>query len=199
MKPHDVARAGRVVLKAHPCACNPIRAIHRASRKRLIRPALADRNGRVSQNLGHPPRSGGRTQRNALHAVDLHPVSRRRGGAEKARRVARMDSGQFAVSTGTCCQRTPEPTRAVVRLDRTTDPSGCHFSWLLLFGQAKRSDSLDAVERKHLLRGRREKRLTNLATAETRTSGVPQANDQPRSRRSRRGDVDHHIDAQADG
>ena len=96
------------------------------------------------------------TQCIAPRAVDLPPVSGRRGGGEKARRVARRDSRQFAVSTGTCCQQTPEPTRAVVRLLRTTDPSGCHFSWLLLFGQAKRSDSRA---------GRREKRLTSLATA----------------------------------
>ena len=81
-----------------------------------------------------------------LRAFDVHTVSGRRVGGEKARRVARMDSGQFAASTRMCWQRTPEPSRIVVRLHRTTDPSGCHFSWLLLFGQEKRSDSLDAVE-----------------------------------------------------
>ena len=47
--PNGYASTGRVGLKAHPCACNPIRAIPRASRKRLFRPALADRKGWIDQ------------------------------------------------------------------------------------------------------------------------------------------------------
>ncbi len=70
------------------CAGDRRRAIHCASRKRLLRPALADRNGRVSQKNQQPPRSGGITQRVALRAVDLYADSGRRGGEGSARRVA---------------------------------------------------------------------------------------------------------------
>ena len=120
----------------------------------------------------------------ALHAFDLSPISGRRGGAEKARRVARMDSGQFAGSTGMCCQRTPEPACVVVRLHRTTDPLRAHL--LVTFLCEQKSDSAGDSRKKRLtrvasatslaksqikmgsrLRGNDEmKCLTSLATAE---------------------------------
>ena len=90
----------------------------------------------------------------ALRAFDLHTVSGRRGGAEEARRVARMDSGQFAVSTGMCCQRTPEPACAVVQLHRTTDPPRAHL-WPTFLCEEKGGAA----------GGSPAKRLTSLATA----------------------------------
>ena len=89
-------------------------------------------------------------------AVDPCPVLGWPGGFGKARRVARRDSGQFADSTGMCCQRTPEPSRAVVQLHRTTDPSGCAFFGLRFFAQTKKGDSRA---------GRREERFAILAVA----------------------------------
>ena len=68
-----------------------------------------------------------------------------------------MDSGQFAVSTGMCCQRTPEPSRAVVQLHRTTDPPRAHL-WPTFLCEEKGGS----------LAGRREKRLPSLATANMR-------------------------------
>ena len=65
-----------------------------------------------------------------------------------------MDSGQFAASTRMCCQRTPEPSRVVVRLHRTTDPPRAHL-WATFLCEQKGGS----------LAGRREKRLANLATA----------------------------------
>ena len=57
VKPCGYASDGRVRLTAHPCTDSRIRAIPRASRKRLIRPPLADRNG--IQRQRHPTQSGG--------------------------------------------------------------------------------------------------------------------------------------------
>ncbi len=125
------------------------------ARKRLLRPALADRNGRVSHKQLQPPRSGGSTQRFALRAFDLPPVSWRRAGAEKARRVARMDSGQLGVSAGMHCRQTPEPACAVVRRHRTTDPPRAHL--LVTFLCEQKSDWVG---------GSRTIRLTHLAIAE---------------------------------
>ena len=53
-------------------------------------------------------------------------------------------------------RRTPEPTRAVVQLHRTTDPSGCAFFGLRFFAQTKKGNSRA---------GRREKRFAILAVA----------------------------------
>ena len=111
----------------------------------------------MGQKKPQPPRSGGFAQRDALRALDLYPVSGRRVGGEKARRVARMDSGQFAVSTGTCCQRTPEPSRVVVQLHRTTEPPRAHL--LVTFLCEQKSDSAG---------GSRNNRLTSLATTDPR-------------------------------
>ena len=122
--------------------------------------------------------STSKAQRSALRcaAVELRPVLGRRGGAGKARRVARMDSGQFAASTGMCCQRTPEPSRVVGRLHRTTDPSGCAFFGLRFFAQTKKGNSragrrekrfaILAVAIEKVRRGSRVIRLSSLATAE---------------------------------
>ena len=61
----------------------------------------------------------------------------------KARRVGAMDCAQFDVSPWMDCRRTP---RVALRSRRAGCPetaaSGWPFSWLLLFGHAKRSDSL---------------------------------------------------------
>ncbi len=113
-----------------------------------------------------------------LRAVDLPTVSGRRGGGEKARRVARRDSGQFAVSTRKCCQRTPELARVVVRLLRTTDPPRAHLWPTFLCEEkggaaggspAKRLTSM-ATAKHQSARGSRKKRLANLAKAEHETA-----------------------------
>ena len=195
--PRGYAPTGRVGLKAHPCACNPIHAIHRASRKRLIRPAVADPKGRVDQKTKHPPRSGDSAQRFALRAVDLHPVSGRRGGFGKARGVARRDSGQFAASTRRCCQRTPEPSRVVVRILRTTYPPRAHLWAPFLCEQkgcsadgspARRSTNLgesQPVTRSHSASSSRKKRLTRLTIAKHEGEGeIASARAQKESQRS---------------
>ena len=129
--PSGYANTGRVGLKAHPCACNPIRAIPRASRKRLFRPAFAGRKGWVDQKTKHPPRRGGLTQRDAVRAFDLSTVSGRRGGFGNARRVAEW-------IRPVRCRCTDAPTanpvansrsRAVSSHDRpATGASLAHFS-----------------------------------------------------------------------
>ena len=73
-----------------------------------------------------------------------------------------MDSGQFAVSTGMSCQRTPEPTRVVVRLHRTTDPPRAHLSVTFLCEQKGDSPG-----------GSREKRSTNPATTAINLKDTP--------------------------
>ncbi len=53
----------------------------------------------------------------------------------------RQDAGQFDESIGMCSRRTPEPARVVCRHGcRQTADARVSFSWLLLFGQAKRSN-----------------------------------------------------------
>ncbi|MGB4857855.1 MAG: hypothetical protein WBP11_00860, partial [Dokdonella sp.] len=42
------------------------------------------------------------------------------------------DSGQFAVSTGMCCQRTPEPACADVQFLCTINPPRAHISAMFL-------------------------------------------------------------------
>ena len=96
-------------------------------------------------------------------SFDLPPVSGRRAGVEKARRVARMDPGQFAVSTRKCCQRTPEPARAVVRLHRTTDPTRAHLWPTFLCEQKGRAAG-----------GSPAKRLSSLATVIPRRMAIPE-------------------------
>ena len=75
-------------------------------------------------------------------AVTGAPMQRQRD-AGKARRVGARDRAQFDVSPGTDCRRTPG---VALRSRRAGCPetavSGWPFSWLLLFGHAKRSNSL---------------------------------------------------------
>ena len=95
-------------------------------------------------------------------AFDLKPVSGRRDGFGKVRRMARRDSGQFAASTWMCCQRTPEPSRVVVRLHRTTDPPRAHL-WATFLCEQKGGSA----------GGSPAKRLYRLATANKRGEGKP--------------------------
>ena len=66
-----------------------------------------------------------------------------------------MDSGQFAVSTGMCCQRTPEPSRVVVQFHRTTVPPRAHLWAMFLCDQKGGSAG-----------GSPAKRLTRLTTVD---------------------------------
>jgi len=75
------------------------------------------------------------TARRALFALgSLAPMTRRAGG-EKARRVARMDASQFVVRAGRPVDK-PRNPHAYPK----GATSGWPFSWLLLFGHAKRSN-----------------------------------------------------------
>ncbi len=162
MKPHDCASWLRGSLKAHPCTCSELAESIRPPCGRFLR-QLADPKRGVRQKTVHPQGSDGFTQRIALRAVDLHPVSGRRVGGEKAHRVARRDSGQFGVSAGMRCRQTPEPACIVVRLHRTTDPPRAHL--LVTFLCEQKSDSRA---------GRREKRLTSLGTVpKSKSKWVP--------------------------
>jgi hypothetical protein len=59
------------------------------------------------------------------------PVWRGEGAEEEARRVARMEARQFAVSTRTCCQRTAgAPSRTRRAGGPEGAPSGGCFLWL---------------------------------------------------------------------
>ena len=140
-------------------------------------PQAADPSSTCRQETGGWIRSQGIRRKAAdnaatLRALDLDPVSERRAGAEKVRRVARRDSDQFGVSAGTHCRQTPKPARAVVRLHRTTDPPRAHLWPTFLCEEKGRS-----------LAGRREKRLTSLALAiRKRASGENQVKMDPRVR-----------------
>ena len=63
-------------------------------------------------------------------------------------------NGFGAAGAGMRLQRTPEPARVVVRLHRTTDPPRAHL-WAMFPCEQKGGS----------LAGRREKRLTSVATA----------------------------------
>ena len=67
-----------------------------------------------------------------------------------------MDAREFFVSTRTCCRRTP-PDRREPAAPSPARSFGCPFSWLLLFGQAKRSDSA-AAEADETLRQHSQRR-----------------------------------------
>ena len=124
MKPCECASTGRVRLKAHPVPQPKPRDPSRG-------PQAADPSITCRQERASTSQTSAAKRRLyaalALRTVDVPTVSGRRDGCGKARKVARMDSGQFAASTGTCCQRTPEPSRVVVRLHRTTDPPRAHL------------------------------------------------------------------------
>jgi hypothetical protein len=65
----------------------------------------------------------------------------RRGGGGKARRVAGTDAGQFSVGAGGPVGKPHGLLADSADRSPQSAPSGCPFSWLLLFGQAKRSSS----------------------------------------------------------
>ncbi len=69
------------------------------------------------------------------------PSRPRRAGVGNCPKGRAQDARAFDESTGTCSRRTPEPARAVCRHGcRQTADARVSFSWLLLFGQAKRSN-----------------------------------------------------------
>src|SRR5687767_1005881 len=68
-------------------------------------------------------------------------VERRRTGGPAATAGARMDAREFGESTGMCLA---EPRRCDANPAQRGAQLGRPFSWLLLFGQAKRSDSAPA-------------------------------------------------------
>ena len=70
------------------------------------------------------------------------PLGRGEQAEEKSRSDRRQDAGEFAVSTRTCCRRTPQPAREVcrARMPGKPRPRGCPSLWLLSLGQARESD-----------------------------------------------------------
>ena len=156
MKPRDYASAGRVRLKAHPVPQpkprDPSRGPHAADPSSTCRQERAG-----GSKEAHPPQSGGLTQRDALRAVELPPDSGRRGGAAKP---AGWPNGlsQVAAGAGLRIKRTPQPSRVVVRLHRTTDPPRAHL-WAMFLCEQKGGSA----------GGSPAKRLTSLATAIRRT------------------------------
>ncbi len=126
MKPPDCASTSRVRLKAHPVPQpkprDPSRVPQAADPSSTCRQERACGSKETASAAKRRPYAA-----LALRVFALPTVSGRRGGAEKARRVARMDSGQFGVSAWMRCRQTPEPARAVVRFHRTTAPPRAHL------------------------------------------------------------------------
>ena len=91
-------------------------------------------------------------------AVSGAPMQRR-SGAGKARRVARRDASQLAVSAGMHCQPTPEPLRAVGGQDarRPLHRGGLLFGYFLLATQEKVARSPEASEKWHGCRAPQER------------------------------------------
>ncbi len=98
-------------------------------------------------------------------AVNGAPMRRQRD-VGKARRVGARDCAQFDVSPGMNCRRTPG---VALRSRRAGCPetaaSGWPFSWSLLFGHSKRSDSLAGrrVKSRHGCRAPKERALNKCA------------------------------------
>ena len=161
--PNGCASTGRVVLKAHPCACNTIRAIHRASRKRLFRPALADRKGWVDQKTKHPPQSGGFTQ---LRCVPSNFIPFRIGEmAQESPQGGRMDSASSLQVQGcTFSEPRSQLAQSCSFIARPTRPGALSLGYVSLGKQRKVTRSTQSSE-SLCFRGRREKRLTSPATA----------------------------------
>ena len=104
-------------------------------------------------------------------------MQRQRDGG-KARRVGARDRAQFDASPGMDCRRTPG---VALRSRRAGCPetaaSGWPFSWLLLFGHSKRSDSLAGrrVKSRHGCRATKERKKPSIATEVAPTKACVEA------------------------
>src|SRR5580765_3344057 len=96
---------------------------------------------RGSENCSPPAQRGkvpeGRKEA-LLILISGSPFAAARAG-RKCLKGRAHDAREFVARTGTCVQRTPACARAPVARSAKGAASGVHFSWLLLFVQAKRS------------------------------------------------------------
>jgi hypothetical protein len=146
--PCESAKLLRGSLTARPCADIELGAIHRAHPSGLSSAASPHRRGPVSARRAR--------QRQKIRAVlmrlalDLAPpfaAPSIAGCAGETRRAIAMDRDRRASAQGCAVvrDRRSREAQGTSRAARGAE-SGVHFSWLLLFVQAKRSDPLAGRE-----------------------------------------------------